>query len=287
MTGWQFFVSGWDWEPSVIVGCAVLLASYFAVLRFRFRPRAWCFVAGVVALFLALVSPLDTLADTYLFSAHMVQHILLILVVPPLLIMGLPRELVQKILRRPAMAKAEYIFSYPVLAWALGLGTMWLWHWPPLYNVALASEPIHVVEHLLFLVSATIFWWPVISPVEKLRLSPLWAVVYVFSACTAHTLLAILITFAPVGIYPAYLQPKDTFNILPLLRERWGLNPRSDQQWGGLLMWVPACAVYLSFILSSLARWYQTPEENSASLPFPAGASSLVNAKAQGESAEL
>lgn len=269
MTIWQFFIAGWDWEPSVIVGCAALLLAYFAAIRFRFPRRAWCFVAGVAVLFLALVSPIDTLGDTYLFSAHMLQHILLILAVPPLLIIGMPREVLHKIIERPTIAKMERILSIPALAWAIGIGTMWAWHWPPLYNAALASEPIHIAEHLIFLVSSVIFWWPVVTPMEKLRLAPLWAVVYVFAACTAHTVLAILITFAPLGIYPAYLDPIDTFKILPLLRNQWGVTPSVDQQWGGLLMWVPTCAVYLAFILTTLARWYRTPEEDGALGPLP------------------
>jgi cytochrome c oxidase assembly factor CtaG len=262
MTGWQLFVSAWDWEPSVIAGCAVLLLVYFAALRFRFPKVAWYFIAGIIVLLLALVSPLDTLGDMYLFSAHMLQHIFLILIVPPLLLLGMPRDLARRILQRPLAGRAERVLSRPVLAWTLGIGTMWVWHWPPLYNAALASEPIHIVEHLMFLVTAAIFWWPVIGPIKELRLAPVGAVVYVFGACAAHTVLAILLTFAPLGLYPAYLLPADTLHVLPLIREGWGLTPSADQQWGGLLMWVPACLVYLGVLLATLTHWYQTPEQD-------------------------
>ncbi|MGB6482378.1 MAG: cytochrome c oxidase assembly protein [Candidatus Acidiferrales bacterium] len=284
MTDWQLFVSAWDWEPSVIAGCAAMLLAYFAALRFQFPKVAWYFITGVMVLLLALVSPVDTLGDTYLFSAHMLQHILLILIVPPLLLLGVPRDLAQRILRRPLADRTERVLSRPVLAWTLGVGTMWIWHWPPLYNAALASEPIHIVEHLLFLVTATIFWWPVISPIEELRLAPLGAVIYVFGACVAHTVLAILLTFAPLGLYPAYLQPVDTLHILPLLRDRWGLTPRADQQWGGLLMWVPACLVYLSVLLATLARWYRIPERDElvASLAMPPATISEAPGEAHG-----
>jgi putative membrane protein len=259
MTTWQLFVSGWDWEPSVVVGCALLLLLYLAALRFRFQSRSLCFVAGVLSLLLALVSPIDTLADGYLFSAHMVQHILLILVVPPLLIMGIPKGLADRLLRYPLLKKAERLFTKPLLAWVLGVGSMWIWHWPPLYNTALSHEAIHIAEHMMFLVTATIFWWPVLSPVEESHLSPLAAVIYLFSACGAHTVLAILITFAPVGTYPAYLQPSDSLGILPLLRNQWGLTPGVDQQLGGLLMWVPVCLIYLGFIIATMIRWYSIP----------------------------
>ena len=264
MTGWQLFVSAWDWDPTVIAGCAVLLLAYFASLRFQFSKVAWYFVAGITVLLLALVSPLDTLGDSYLFSAHMLQHILLILIVPPLLLMGMPPELAQRILRHPFAGRVERVLSKPVLAWTLGIGTMWLWHWPPLYNAALANESIHIGEHLMFLVTATIFWWPVLSPIEESRLAPLGAVIYVFGGCVAHSVLAILLTFAPLGLYPAYLQPADTLNILPLLRGRWGLTPRDDQQWGGLLMWVPACLEYLGVMLATLTHWYRTPERDAS-----------------------
>jgi putative membrane protein len=267
MTTWQLFASGWDWEPSVVVGCTLLLLSYLAALRFRFQLRSLYFVAGVLALLLALVSPIDTLGDGYLFSAHMVQHIVLILVVPPLLIMGLPREFASRLLTYSMLKKAERVFSKPLVAWVLGVGSMWIWHWPPLYNAALSHEAIHIAEHLMFLVAATIFWWPVLSPVEQSHLSPLAAVIYLFSACGAHTILAILITFAPVGTYPAYLQPSDSLGILPLLRNQWGLTPGVDQQLGGLLMWVPVCLIYLGFIIATMIRWYSAPL--AARIPSP------------------
>ena len=148
--------------------CASTLLFIWSVVRFRLTCAHLVLHSGTLILFLALVSPLDTLADTYLFSAHMMQHILLILIVPPLWIMGIPPHLLRKVLRRPALAKLEHHLAFPILAWSLGVGTMWLWHWPPLYNRALAHESLHIAEHLLFLVTAVIFWWPVMAPLERL-----------------------------------------------------------------------------------------------------------------------
>ncbi|HUZ47563.1 MAG TPA: cytochrome c oxidase assembly protein [Terriglobia bacterium] len=264
MTMSHFLLTAWDWEPSVIVGCAGLLVAYAVAARLKFSKAALCFAAGVLILFLTLVSPLDTLSDIYSFTAHMLQHMLLILVVPPLLLLGIPKEMAKRALRYPWVRRAEEFLSKPLLAWSLGVGALWVWHWPPLYNAALGSEHIHILEHLSFLVGSTIFWWPVISPVEELRLRPLAAVAYTFGACSAHTVLAILLTFAPLGNYPAYINPPDPYGILPIIRGQWGLTPLADQQWGGLLMWVPACLVYLSFILATLARWYRLPEHDVA-----------------------
>jgi putative membrane protein len=260
MTSWQIFWSAWDPEPSIILGCAALLLGYFAALHFRFVSRSWYFLGGIATLVLALLSPLDMLSDTYLFSAHMLQHILLILVVPPLLILGIPEGVANAMTHLPMAVRFDAVLTRPLIAWTEGVGTMWIWHWPPLYNAALRHEPIHITEHLMFLFTATIFLWPVLHPVRALQLSPLSSVVYLFSACTAHTVLAILITFSPLGTYPAYLRPADPLNLLPLIRGSWGLTPAVDQQIGGLLMWVPVCWIYLALILARLVDWYRVPE---------------------------
>ena len=277
MTMSHFMLTAWDWEPSVVIGCAGLLIVYAAAARFRFTKASLKFLAGVIVLLLVLVSPVDTLSDNYLFSAHMLQHMLLILAVPPLLLMGIPREMAQKALRYPWIKRAESMLNKPVLSWSLGVGVMWLWHWPPLYNAAVANEQIHIIEHLMFLVGATIFWWPVISPIEELRMQPLMAVAYTFLACMAHSVLGIILTFAPLGHYPAYINPADPYGILPILRGQWGITPAVDQQWGGLLMWVPACLVFLFFILVTLARWYRLPERD-----LPVAVPSTVASAEQG-----
>jgi putative membrane protein len=276
MTMSHFWLTAWDWEPSIVAGCAALLAVYALAARFKFSKRAILYAAGVLVLLLTLVSPLDALSDIYSFSFHMVQHMLLILAVPPLLLLGIPKEMAGRALSFPWVRRAEAILSRPVLAWSIGVGVLWLWHWPPIYNAALASEPIHIIEHLSFLTASTIFWWPVIAPLEELRLRPLAAVVYLFGACSAHTVLAILLTFAPLGHYPAYMNPADPYGILPILRGDWGLTPLADQQWGGLLMWIPACLVYLSFILATLARWYRAPEGDVAAA-IPSAAAQKAN----------
>jgi cytochrome c oxidase assembly factor CtaG len=233
-------------------------------------------------LLLALLSPLDTLGDTYLFSAHMLQHMLLILAIPPLLLLGVPAGVAKKLLHYPFVAACERVLSKPLLAWTIGVGTMWIWHWPLFYNAALATQPVHVAEHLMFLVSAMIFWWPILNPVQEARLAPLRAVIYLFGACIAHTVLAILLTFAPLGLYPAYLHPADALGILPLIRDRWGITPLADQQWGGLLMWIPTCLVYLGFLLATLASWYRTPE----AVPFIASPTMSFSAETSGAQGE-
>jgi putative membrane protein len=233
----------WDWDPSVVVGCAALGIGYLAMVRKRGLGRAPYFLAGVLLLLLDLVSPIDTLADGYLFSAHIIQHFVLALVIPPLLLLGTPAWFFLAMFN-----KIERLLGRPPVSWVLGVGVMLGWHIPALFNAALANESLHIVQHLSFLVTGVIFWWPILSPVESHRLPALAASAYLFSACACCSLLGAFLTFTPVGLYPAYLHPP-TPNL-------WGLDPKSDQQLGGMLMWVPGCFVYLAGILFSVRRWY-------------------------------
>ncbi len=258
---WERIARAWSWEPSVVLGCLGLLAIYFwAVPAGRAKARM-SYVAGVLVLVLALVSPLDVLSDTYLFSAHMLQHLLLILIVPPLLLAGLPAAAIARF-DGSALGRVARHATDPLPAWVIGVGTMWIWHAPGLYNLTLASEPIHVVEHLSFLASAVVFWRPVIAPPTGQRTPVILA--YLFLAAMASSVLGIMLTFAPVGAYAAYLAPADPLGILPALRTS-GLSPALDQQLGGLFMWIPGSLVYLVFLLATLSRWYAAPEHGFAS----------------------
>jgi putative membrane protein len=246
----------WDWEPSVVMGCAALAIGYLAAIRKHGWNRSPYFLGGVLLLLLDLVSPIDTLGDRYLLSAHIVQHFLLALVIPPLMLLGTPPWLATAALKRPQLNKLERTLGQPPVSWLLGVGTMLAWHLPPLFNAALANETLHVFQHLSFLITGTIFWWPILGPLEDRHLQPLGALSYLFSACVCCSLLGAFLTFGPVGLYPAYLNPDDRFGILRLVRDNWGLDPKNDQQLGGMVMWVPGCFVYLSAIVSTVMRWY-------------------------------
>ncbi|SRR5579875_51965 len=245
----------WDFEPSVIVGCTLLFAAYVATNGWN-STRAAFFLAGDAFLLLALVSPIDVLADHYLFSAHMVQHLLLVLVVPPLLLMGVSESFVNTLLRARPIAQLEKFLSSAPVAWTGFNLALWVWHLPALYDATLTAEWIHILEHLVFLTTATIFWWPLVTPHEPSRLNTAPSVVYLFTAALSSSLLGILITFARPGLYSAYSNPTDSFGILALIRNSWELDPATDQQLGGLIMWVAGGFVFLGAILVVLHRWY-------------------------------
>ncbi|MFZ0733131.1 MAG: cytochrome c oxidase assembly protein [Candidatus Sulfotelmatobacter sp.] len=260
MTTSQLLMTAWDWEPSVVIGCAALLALYFYFARPRSLWRILCYCAGVVILLLALVSPIDALSDHYLFSVHMIQHLLLILVVSPLLILGIPADFAVRFLGKPRIAGVERVLSNPFVSWTAAALALGLWHVPLLYNFALAHEGVHILEHLIFLITATIFWWPVLTPVPELRLGAGATVLYLFLASIFNSILGIIITFAPLGWYPAYVHPQDVLGVLPLIRNQWGISAAADQQLGGLLMWVPAGLIYFSIIVGTVIRWQSGSE---------------------------
>ena len=218
------------------------------------------FLGGVLLLLLALLSPLDRLGHEYLFSAHIVQHLILALVVPPLLLLGIYESWTETLLRQSLVGWLERHIGHPPVSWLLGVGTMLVWHLPPLFNAALSSHVLHLTQQLSFLMSGIVYRWPVLAPAEKSRLSVVGSISYLFTACLSCSLLGAALTFGPVGLYPAYLHPRDSLGILPLIRDEWGLDPANDQQLGGLLMWVPGCFVYLSAILWKLMRWYAMPD---------------------------
>lgn len=268
MTVGIFLVHGWQPQPSVLAGCALLLGAYLWGVRPLTR-RALPFVAGLIALLVALVSPLDTLADTYLFSAHMVQHLLLTLVVPPLLLIGIPGQFARRVLRWPPAAILERTLARPLLAWGLAVAALWVWHLPAFYDAALRSEALHILEHLCFLATATLYWWLVIAPARpghEPALAPWAAGLYLFTGMAAGSLLGIVITFAPPGLYWPYQQPADPYDLLATLRTSWGLGPAADQQLGGALMWIIGGIPYSIALFTILARWFAAPDDDAESL---------------------
>lgn len=259
MTTSQFIASAWDWNPGVIALCAVTL---FIGLK-RFRPQTVWLVAGAAVLFITLCSPLNALANGYLFSAHMLQHLLLLLIVPLLILLGLSGVTIPPGLENGRWSWANWISHAPVAAWLLGIGGMWLWHAPILCNAAVANIWVHRLQSASLLGMGFAFWWPIVGPWARQRLAPLAGMIYLFTACLGCTVLGIIITFSPVEVCSIYLHPVDRLGILPLIQNQWGLTPAKDQQLGGLLMWVPACLVYFFGILGLLARWYREPGQEA------------------------
>lgn len=250
MTTQQFLISAWTLNTGPFVVSGVALVAY--LWAFGVNRRILYLLAGLGIFVLTLASPLNALAAGYLFSAHMLQHILLLLIVPALLLMSLPGWV--------SLGPRSWVLANPLVGWIAGVSAMWFWHARPLCNAAVSSSLVSGVQMFSLLVLGAIFWRQILAPREEERLSPPGAVLYLFSACVACSILGILITFAPVNVCPIYAHPlADRLGILHLIQTSWGFTPEKDQQVGGLLMWVPMCLVYLSAIIAQLARWFAWP----------------------------
>jgi putative membrane protein len=243
--GLLFALTAWDWQPSVLIGVVLLVGAYLCAVgpwRTRFRTSepvkrtqvAW-FLLGAFVILFALVSPLDALGDEYLFSAHMVQHLLLTLLVPPLLLMGTPGWMLRPLLRYPVVARVARVLTMPVVAFALFNANFLAWHFPVFYEATLHSETIHIVEHLLFMATGVLNWWPILSPLPELpRLPYPGQILYLVLETVPIAALSALIVFSSAVLYPTYAAAPRLF----------GLSALSDQQIGGLIMWVPGGLVY-------------------------------------------
>jgi cytochrome c oxidase assembly factor CtaG len=254
----------WTLDPWVV---APIVLTLFVYLRGVFELweaagrgrglRTWevgSFLGGVAALILALVSPLHA-AGEVLFSAHMVQHEVLMLVAAPLLVLGRPgvamiwglpariRARAAAATRLPEVRGAWRALTAPVVAWMLHAAAIWLWHNPRFFQATLESDAIHALQHVSFLGTAIIFVWTLVHP-RVANIGTGGAVVYLFTTAVHTGVLGALLTFAHRPWFDAYI----------VTTRAWGLSPLEDQQLGGLIMWVPAGAVYLFGALLILAR---------------------------------
>jgi len=251
----------WDWHPSVVIGLALLggLYVYLGGLAAP-RRRVTAFGASLVVLGVALNGPLHNLSDGYLFSAHMVQHLALTLVFPPLLLYGTPAWVVRPLLGPAWVLRSARRATRPLAAGALFSAPITLWHVPQFYESALEHHPLHIVQHLVFIATAVIMWWPILSPVPELpRASYPTQLIYLFALVLPMSLAGALITLSEQVLYPFYAGAPRV----------WGLAPLADQQLGGLLMWVVG-TIYL-WVAASVVwfRWSAREESGDVERAVP------------------
>ena len=284
----------WAFEPVPVVGLLVTAAVYFLGWRslhvqvpWRFPvERLVSFLAGLAVIFVALASPLDAFAG-WLLVVHMVQHLLLTMVAPPLLLLGwpmlpllsgLPRAFVRDglapFLTSPALQRFGRFLVHPFFAGPLFIFSNLFWHAPALYELALRSPGWHQVEHLCFLLTAILFWWPVVQPWPSRPTLPRWAMIpYLLAADLQNTALAGFLTFYGNVLYPTYAAA-------PRIS---GLSATDDQAAAGAVMWVPGSMVFL-IPVAVIAIRYLAPRRNRRGLPekpaipraLPAGSFDLL-----------
>src|SRR5712692_645582 len=262
--GLDFWLTQWNWEPSILIGTAFIVGFYlYAIgpLRRRYHPhekvktgQTVSFLLGMLLMFLALVSPLDELGDSYLFSAHMVQHLFLTIVGPPLLLIGTPEWFVRPIVRNKALFAVARFFTYPAVAFVLFNADFFICHAPALYNATLENQNIHIFEHLTFIIFGLLNWWPIFSPSKDLpRLSIGGQILYLFLSGMPVVLLGAGLTFAPPLYAPYIAAPRV-----------WGISADTDQQLGGLIMWVPGNIIFIVIMSALFLRWMQKKDREQA-----------------------
>ncbi len=259
--GLNFWLTQWNWEPSIIISTVIVLGLYLYAVGLLRKPSALIdgvkqsqvisFWLGILVIFFALVSPIDEIGDRYLFSMHMVQHLFLTIVGPPLLLLGTPEVLLKPIIRNRFVFPIAKVLTHPFLAFFLFNADFWLWHAPPLYNATLTNQNLHILEHLTFIVFAVIYWWPIFSPMKEdlPRLSIGGQVLYLFLSGMPIVALGAGLTFAP-PLYAPYINA-------PRI---WGLSAATDQQLGGLIMWIPGNILYIGIVSVLFIRWMQQQE---------------------------
>lgn len=256
---WDELVRAWSFEP-LVVASLVLTAGLFAIGSWRKHgsKRIWepsCFVGGWLALFVALVSPLHAWGSV-LFSAHMTQHEVLMLVAAPLLVLSRPlvtflwafplewSRRIGNIGKIGWVSRAWQVLTIPLVAWLVHAVALWIWHVPVLFEAVLHNEWVHMLQHLSFLCSALLFWWALLyGPKGALGYGA--AVLCLFTTSIHSGALGALLTIAGSVWYPSYIG----------LTGAWGLTPLEDQQLGGLIMWIPAGLVYVIAGLALFAGW--------------------------------
>ena len=251
----------WSWEPGLVSGLALQIGAYLACvgpLRRYFldaepvpRHQIQLFLLGVLLLFIALVSPLGILSDGYLFSAHMLQHLLVTLIAPPLLLLGTPRWLFRPLLRSRLAQSLSRMITHPVFALALYNLVFVGWHMPAFYDRSLNSIPVHALQHIMFIATATLMWWPIFSPLDELPpLTDLQKCLYLFLASIPGTILGAIITHADYALYPTYTRAPRV----------WGISVATDQQAAGLMMWFAGGLIYLGVLTAFFFRYFQDDE---------------------------
>lgn len=260
----------WSFDPLVVVSLVALAAVYLVGLFKLWKStgvgraiNGWevaAFAGAWLSLVIALISPLHPWGEV-LFSAHMTQHEILMLISAPLLVLSRPlvatvwampvdwRRSSHNVIKSKPVESAWHFVTNPFAAWAIHAAALWIWHIPVLFQATLESDLVHTMQHISFFGSALLFWWAIICG-PRGAASYGAGVLYLFTTSIHSGILGAFLTFTTKVWYPIYSRST----------ESWGLTPIEDQQLGGLIMWVPAGLVYIVAALIMFAGWLRESE---------------------------
>ena len=268
-TDFQAFISQWSFSFFVLISLGAVLVVYFwGTRRLSLRSnrkssgkiKKWAFGGSLAALLVALISPVDVYSND-LFFVHMIQHLLLVMVAAPLIriaspmaeyLWGLPEAIRGPIGNMLAKKGLIRVFLYgvttPLVAWILFAIVMWVWHVPEIYDMALKSKGLHNFEHITMFFVGIVFWWPVLgSPVLFRQLAFPLRFLYLFLALMQNVILAAILTYTDTAIYRFYVDS-------PL---HWGISSTTDQQLGGVIMWIIGSMMFAGVTIVLLYMWLE------------------------------
>nr|MBC7611704.1 cytochrome c oxidase assembly protein [Pseudopedobacter sp.] len=255
----------WSFDFGASLLFIALISVYFKLSSNQLLKGAGLYFAGCFLMLILALSPLHFLGMHYLLSAYMVMHILLLLICGPLILMGIPRETENKTIK----SLSWFFNRYPWIGWLSGIGLMWFWHIPSIFDASfpkqhdlLSISPLAFLHLATLLLAGVFFSWPILGPHKSLRIHPLVGVVYLFTACVGCSVLGLFLTFAPPTLYHHYYM-SDEFGFSTLIKNGWDISRGNDQQMAGLTMWVPCCFIYLSGCMILFFKWMNEKEEDS------------------------
>lgn len=269
----EFSWSDWRLYPDFLIGWLLFGGVYFLAagpLRRHFPgsspvplSKVASFTLAMLIMLVSLQGPLHELSDYFLFSAHMVQHLGVMLLMPPFLLYGLPDWMIRPLVRpRPVLRVARWL-TLPLVAFALNNVIFGAWHFPGPYDLMMRNHDVHVIMHLMIMFTGMVMWWPVMSPLPEVpRIAPPLQMVYLFVLGVPMMIVAALITFSGTALYTWYAAAPRIFPIDVL----------DDQRLGGVIMWVPGALVLWLGITVVYFRWTsreRAEDEEVATSPRP------------------
>jgi cytochrome c oxidase assembly factor CtaG len=248
----------WHFDLLITLFAVAIVILYAKIAGFSRQKNAFGFWAAICLFIFIESSPLHYLGMHYYFSAHMITHVVLLLICGPLLVLSIPDKK-PSVKTNKLQAFSAALYRRPWLGWIAGVGIMWLWHIPAVFDssfVAMSARfsVVPLLHAASMLAAGMLFSWPLLGPFKNYRVHPLGGIVYLFTACISCSLLGLLITFAPLNTFSYYASLRASMPMNGI--DPWGLSIRSDQQAAGLIMWVPCCFIYLSGCVYLLRQWF-------------------------------
>jgi len=252
----------WGGHPDALIGLIVLESAYLmgvGPLRQRYGladdvdPRKIAtFTLGVLVIFVAVLSPIHAVAEKYLFSVHMTQHVLITLIAPPFLIIGTPDWLIRPLLRPNWAFRGLKILTNPIGAFLVFNLVFSIWHLPSLYHMSVTNHGVHFFEHLLMIGTGVLVWWPLTSTMPELpKMSPPVAMLYLFGLSLGQIILFGALVFATEPLYEFYVNaPRISM-----------LTPLADQQIGAVIMKIGGGVLFLGLLIVIFFRWFGEEEQ--------------------------